>query len=462
MTPALKKGLTLYYCYASEDKMLRDELDKHLMALKIQGRITTWHQGEVQAGSEWKREISVRLKQSDVILLLVSPDFLASEEIYRGEMAQALIRHEQHQALVIPILLRPADREGTPLNRLQALPANGKPVTQWNNRDEVFFEIAQGIRNAINALLEETKTNKQLEDPPADAPLLEDTERTTLMEAKYRPIQSVFFFNMPLPDYKEFYGRRREYAELLDRTSKRSSTSIVGQRRVGKTWFLHYMLDKASLELGSRFRIAYVDGASPACATVSGFILSVLVRLGVHYFPARDETIDLVFLEKKIKEIRRGKHIPVICIDEFEGLAHEDRFDQRFFMGLRAMAESELVLIVASQHPLIDIVTSLPKTSPFFNIFRTLTLRPFSNEEAEEFIRAKSSQAGFSDQEQERLSYYTREQRLPIRFQLVGTLLLTDKLLAEKEGSNFYRPDDPLYWRDFERRLEEQYQEVVH
>jgi len=222
------------------------------------------------------------------------------------------------------------------------------------------------------------------------------------------------------------------------------------------------MLDKASLELGSRFRIAYVDGASPACATVSGFILSVLVRLGVHYFPARDETIDLVFLEKNIKEIRRGKHIPVICIDEFEGLAHEDRFDQRFFMGLRAMAESELVLIVASQHPLIDIVTSLPKTSPFFNIFRTLTLRPFSNEEAEEFIRAKSSQAGFSDQEQERLSYYTREQRLPIRFQLVGTLLLTDKLLAEKEGSNFYRPDDPLYWRDFERRLEEQYQEVVH
>src|SRR5258708_3199226 len=188
MTPALKNGFTLYYCYASEDKMLRDELDKHLVTLKRQGRITTWHQDEIKAGTDWKREISVHLQQSDIILLLISPDFLASEETYREEMAQAFIRHEQHQALVIPVLLRPTDQEGTPINKLQALPTNRKPVTQWNNRDEAFLEIALGIRSAIDSLFNEIRTKEQLEAPAANVPFVEDNEQQTSIEAIYRPI----------------------------------------------------------------------------------------------------------------------------------------------------------------------------------------------------------------------------------------------------------------------------------
>lgn len=153
MSPVQKEGLALYYCYASEDKLLRDELDKHLMTLKRQEQISTWHQGEIQPGTEWKHEISTHLQQSDIILLLISPDFFASEEVYREEMTQAFARHERHQALVIPVLLRPTDWEGTPVNKLQTLPINGKPITQWDNRDEAFLQITQGIRNAIKDLL---------------------------------------------------------------------------------------------------------------------------------------------------------------------------------------------------------------------------------------------------------------------------------------------------------------------
>jgi len=72
----------------------------------------------------------------------------------------ALERHSRGECAVIPIILRPVDWSHAPFANLQALPRDGKPVTTWNNREQAFANIAEGIRNAAMARQQTAKTNK--------------------------------------------------------------------------------------------------------------------------------------------------------------------------------------------------------------------------------------------------------------------------------------------------------------
>ena len=147
--------MKVFYCYAREDKALRDELEKHLGNLKRQGRITGWHDRDINAGKEWEKEIDINLNTADIILLLISPDFIDSDYCYSIEMRRALERQYSGEARVIPIILRPVDWEEAPFSSLQVLPTDGKPVNSalWHNRDEAFFDIAKGIRKVVYELL---------------------------------------------------------------------------------------------------------------------------------------------------------------------------------------------------------------------------------------------------------------------------------------------------------------------
>jgi len=119
----------VFYSYAREDEALRDELEKHLSLLKRQGLIGAWHDRRISAGQNWASEIDAHAESADIILLLVSADFLASDYCINVEMTTALRRHTQGAAVVIPIILRPVDWSGAPFGHLQALPRDGKPVT---------------------------------------------------------------------------------------------------------------------------------------------------------------------------------------------------------------------------------------------------------------------------------------------------------------------------------------------
>src|SRR5258708_25214484 len=97
--------IEVLYSYAYEDEPLQKELEKHLIILQRQELITTWHKGEIKAGTEWQHEIAIHLNSADIILLLLSPDFMVSELCYGVEMQEALERHEMGEARVIPIIL---------------------------------------------------------------------------------------------------------------------------------------------------------------------------------------------------------------------------------------------------------------------------------------------------------------------------------------------------------------------
>src|SRR5437773_7788304 len=106
MTVEATKAITIFYCYAREDKTLRDELDKHLTPLRRSGLITSWYDREVSPGEEWEKEIDAHLNTAHIVLLFVSPDFVDSDYCYGKEMIRALESHDTGDARVILILMR--------------------------------------------------------------------------------------------------------------------------------------------------------------------------------------------------------------------------------------------------------------------------------------------------------------------------------------------------------------------
>ncbi len=146
--------IDVFFSYAHEDEELRNELTKHLKLLERQGVISAWYDRDITAGEEWKPKILEKLNQSQLILLLISADFLASDFCWGVELQRAMERHEAKEARVIPIILREVDWKGAPFGKLQALPKNAEPVTNWSNRDQAFANIARGIRRAVEDLTE--------------------------------------------------------------------------------------------------------------------------------------------------------------------------------------------------------------------------------------------------------------------------------------------------------------------
>ncbi len=141
--------ITLFYSYAHEDELLCNELEKHLSLLRRHGLIAEWHDHQIVAGTEWAHEIDEHLETASIILLLISPDFLASDYCYDIEMERALERHKRGEAHVIPIIVRPVDWHDAPFAHLHCLPGDGKPITEWDNQDAAFREITQGIRRVL-------------------------------------------------------------------------------------------------------------------------------------------------------------------------------------------------------------------------------------------------------------------------------------------------------------------------
>lgn len=142
----------LFYSYAHEDETLRDELDGHLALLRRKGVIRPWHDRGIVPGQQWDKEIDAQLASADLILLLVSMDFLNSDYIWGKELATAIDRADRGDASVVPVLLRAVDIEDAPFAKLQGLPTDLRPVTSWPNRDEAWTDVAKGIRRTVEAI----------------------------------------------------------------------------------------------------------------------------------------------------------------------------------------------------------------------------------------------------------------------------------------------------------------------
>ncbi len=148
----------VFCSYAYEDEGWLRKLETHLSLLKRQGVLSLWRPRLITAGTDWARAIDTQLTSASIILLLISPSFFASNYCYGVEMQTALQRHQADKARVIPILVRPVDWKAAPFAHLSILPTNGKPITEWHNRDAAFADIAAGLRRVIEELSQVTLT----------------------------------------------------------------------------------------------------------------------------------------------------------------------------------------------------------------------------------------------------------------------------------------------------------------
>lgn len=151
----MKRGpLKVFYSYAHEDEALRDRIDEYLELLARQNLVIRWHDRHILPGSEWDASISEALTAADIVLLLISKSFQASEYIRDYEIPAAMKAHESGKARVIPILL-----EDTPgwtqaeYAKLQFLPTGARAVSDWNDSVDAFADIAKGIRQVVKDII---------------------------------------------------------------------------------------------------------------------------------------------------------------------------------------------------------------------------------------------------------------------------------------------------------------------
>lgn len=143
---------SVFFSYSHVDETLRDQIETQLALLKRQEVIETWHDRRIGAGEEFAGAIDQHVESDNIILLLVSADFIASDYCYDIEMKQAMERHAAGEAIVIPVILRACDWHGAPFGRLNATPPDGKPITQYADRDQALLEVAKAVRGAAARL----------------------------------------------------------------------------------------------------------------------------------------------------------------------------------------------------------------------------------------------------------------------------------------------------------------------
>lgn len=141
------KTVNVFCSYAAEDELFMTQLTKHLKFLERQEVISVWCKSKILAGSETNQEILQRLNSANLILLLISSDFLASDFCWGVEIQRAMERHKAGEANVIPVILRPVDDwQSSKFGKLQPLPQDGKPITSWLDLDTAFANIFREIR----------------------------------------------------------------------------------------------------------------------------------------------------------------------------------------------------------------------------------------------------------------------------------------------------------------------------
>ena len=152
----------LFFCYAHEDEALLIRLKTHLKPLERQGLIEIWYDREINAGTEWEQEISQHLNEAQIILLLVSPDFMNSEYCNGTELKRALERHKRGEALVVPVIGRPAYWQGT-LGQLQALPKDAISITDpdWHDQDRALHNVTESLHKIVDLTLSSQKNPEE-------------------------------------------------------------------------------------------------------------------------------------------------------------------------------------------------------------------------------------------------------------------------------------------------------------
>ena len=252
----------LFFSYSHKDEELRNELETHLALLKRQGVISSWHDRRITAGSDFDKTISSELESAQIILLLVSAHFLASDYCYEKEMTRAIEKNKDGSAIVIPVILHPCDWNSAPFGHLRATPTDGKPVSLFANQHEAFAIVAKDVREAAEAIHASaaTSTCDKLNLRPKTDMLKADRSSNLRIKRKFDDHERDEF----LEDSYEYIARYFEGS--LQELSNRNPQIKTRFKRLSETSFAAFIYDSG--ERVAECSVYYGEGSfgSPGIA----------------------------------------------------------------------------------------------------------------------------------------------------------------------------------------------------
>lgn len=158
LEPGFDRALNIFICYSRQNKDTIKEIRKQLSNLEGSYPLRIWYDNEIAPGEKWDNTIRQRLEISDIFILLICADFLVSQYIIEVELEEAMKKHAERSATIIPIITKPCNwKVNKELSSLQALPENGRAITLHEDRDSAYLEVIEGVERTIKKIYQQAK-----------------------------------------------------------------------------------------------------------------------------------------------------------------------------------------------------------------------------------------------------------------------------------------------------------------
>ena len=328
-------------------------MEIHTAMLRKNQTISMWHDRKISPGEDWKNKIDENLNDSDIILLLISSDFINSEYCFDIELKRALEMHNAEEATVIPIIVRQCDWDVPELRDIQSLPKGVKAISSWGDKDEAWSNVVEGLKMVIeNKLIRRNEENKKLLKNSNEQlgmitdqikNKLNDTE-IELVNKRVRKVRLEDIFVWPdLKDLDEELDRYAKAISSKDIINNGKLTLIFGEEQSGKTtlskrYFHEFILNGMAPII--------LDGSKIKSSDISGLITKELSDqyISSKYYQDNDHKILIIddfhncnlnnkYMNKLLDYVKSSFHKVIVLsidlyqyksveIDSFEGFVH--------------------------------------------------------------------------------------------------------------------------------------------
>ncbi len=303
MVPQADRPVEVFVSYSHKDDELRAQLETSLVMLRRRGVVRQWSDRRISPGQEWDRQIDEHLESADIILLLISPDFLASNYCYDIEVTRAMQRHEAREARVIPVILRFTDDwQSAPFGKIQALPKDAEPVKGWADRDLAFADVAGGIRRAVEELLATREKPVEPHDEPEEA-----SPRSLIPRP---PV--IGFVSRRDPQGRDIVARLKD--ELAP--GRTQLVTLSGPGGIGKTTLAAEAARALQEGYGNRVVWSSADGRADFT------LLSLLDDIATQLGSAGLRTLAPAEKEEQVRALATGA---LVVLDNYETVAEAER-----------------------------------------------------------------------------------------------------------------------------------------
>lgn len=242
-------AVNVFISYSHKDELFKENFEEHLSSLKDQNIVNVWHDRKIIPGQEWKDEIDNNLKNSEIIIFLISSSFNNSEYCKSIELTQAILQHEEGKSILIPVIVRACDWENYPYGKFQGLPKDAKPISSWIDQDAGWLNVIQGLRKSITEF-EKNKKKVKTEIDLIDSGAINLKKSTldwlldTEVQLTHRLVDRVRLNNIyVVPDFEEYDSNNKKLISTVNASSILESMEnyiIFGDDQIGKTSLLKY------------------------------------------------------------------------------------------------------------------------------------------------------------------------------------------------------------------------------